>query len=83
MASTNKCIICAKGTKMAGGYSNRIRATKFNPSGDLRKYPNLQWVTLPKAQGGGRIKICTRCIKGNKHLGTRTVKAVQKTQKKK
>jgi len=57
---------------MAGGYSNRIRATKFNPSGDLRKYPNLQWVALPKtavANGGAsRIKICTRCIKGNKHL---------------
>lgn len=53
---------------MAGGYSNRIRATKFNPSGDTRKYPNLQWVALPKSTGGGRIKICTRCIKGNKHL---------------
>ncbi len=53
---------------MAGGYSNRIRATKFNPSGDTRKYPNLQWVALPKKSGGGRVKICTRCIKGNKQL---------------
>ena len=53
---------------MAGGYSNRIRATKFNPSGMRRKYPNLQWVTLSKSIGGGRIKACTRCIKGNKHL---------------
>ena len=68
MATTNICIICSKGTRMVGGYSNRIRATKFNPSGDTRKYPNLQWVTLPKTSGGGRIKICTRCIKGNKHL---------------
>lgn len=71
MASSNICIICEKGTRMAGGYSNRIRATKFNPSGDRRKYPNLQWVALPKEIGGGRIKICTRCIKGNKHLEIR------------
>lgn len=68
MATSNTCPLCAKGSKMAGGYSNRIRATKFNPSGDLRKYPNLQWVALSKAQGGGRIKICTRCLKGNKQL---------------
>ena len=27
---------------MAGGYSNRIRATKFNPTGMVRKQPNLQ-----------------------------------------
>ena len=27
---------------MAGGYSNRIRATKFNPTGKVRKQPNLQ-----------------------------------------
>lgn len=27
---------------MAGGYSNRVRATKFNPTGKVRKYPNLQ-----------------------------------------
>ncbi len=56
---------------MAGGYSNRIRATKFNPSGDKRKYPNLQWAALPKTVSGlsgGRIKICTRCMKANKHL---------------
>ncbi len=27
---------------MGGGYSNRIRATKFNPSGMKRKQVNLQ-----------------------------------------
>ena len=27
---------------MAGGYSNRTRATKFNPTGMVRKYPNIQ-----------------------------------------
>lgn len=27
---------------MGGGYSNRTRATQFNPTGSIRKYPNLQ-----------------------------------------
>lgn len=27
---------------MGGGYSNRVRATKFNPSGMKRKQVNLQ-----------------------------------------
>ena len=27
---------------MTGSYSNRVRATKFNPIPKTRKYPNLQ-----------------------------------------
>ena len=27
---------------MGGGYSNRTRATKYNPTGKVRKQPNLQ-----------------------------------------
>lgn len=38
----NTCEITGKGTKMAGGYSNRTRATKFNPTGKTRRKPNLQ-----------------------------------------
>jgi len=68
MASTNKCPLCSKGTKVSGRYSNKVRATKFNPTGNTRKYPNLQWVTLAKSMGGGRIKICTRCMKAGKQL---------------
>lgn len=63
MAST--CILCQKGTQVAGGYSNRVRATKFTPTGTKRRYPNLQWAQVP---GSSRIKICTRCIKAKKHL---------------
>jgi len=36
------CAITGKGSKVAGGYSNRVRATKFNPTGSVRKQPNLQ-----------------------------------------
>ena len=36
------CPITGKNTKMAGGYSNRVRATKFNPTGMKRRKANLQ-----------------------------------------
>ena len=32
----------------------------YNPVNRYRKYPNLQWSALPE---GGRIMICTSCIK--------------------
>ena len=55
----------------AGGYSNRIRATKYNPSGITRKQPNLQWAKLTD---GSRMKICTKCMKKGKHLLLKRVK---------
>ena len=36
------CEITKKGSIMGGGYSNRTRATKFNPTGKVRKHLNLQ-----------------------------------------
>ena len=36
------CMITKKGSIIGGGYSNRTRAAKFNPTGKKRKYPNLQ-----------------------------------------
>lgn len=65
--TNNQCPICNKGIINGGGYSNRVRATKFNPTGMRLRYPNLQWAALPT---GGRIKICTGCLKANKHLTT-------------
>lgn len=56
---------------MTGGYSNRIRATKYNPTGKTRKKPNLQWAKLTD---GSRIKICTQCLKAGKHLLIKKVK---------
>ena len=40
MAKT--CPITKKTSIVGGGYSNRIRATKFNPTGSVRKQVNLQ-----------------------------------------
>ena len=59
------CDITGKGSQVGGGYSNRVRATKFNPSGDRRKYPNLQWARIPN---GPRVRICTSCMKRGLHL---------------
>ena len=50
---------------MVGGYSNRVRATKYNPTVKSRQQPNLQWATFPD---GHREKICTKCLKAGKHL---------------
>jgi len=63
-----QCAICEKGSQMGGGYSNRVRATEFNPTGKRRRQPNLQWATLTD---GSRIKACTRCKKAGKHLKIR------------
>ncbi len=59
------CPICDKKPLMGGGYSNKVRAEKYNPTGKRRRYPNLQWAPL---QSGGRIKICTSCLKKGLHL---------------
>ncbi len=37
-----KCDITGKGTQVGGRYSNRTRATQFNPCGKVRRSPNLQ-----------------------------------------
>ena len=36
------CAITGKSTLVGGGYSNRTRATQFNPTGLKRRYANIQ-----------------------------------------
>ncbi len=36
------CAITKKTSVMGGRYSNRTRATQFNPCGAIRKHPNFQ-----------------------------------------
>ena len=47
---------------MGGGYSNRTRAAKFNPTGKKRKYPNLQKKKLfiPELNKSINIEISAR-----------------------
>ena len=39
---SKECAITGKSSIVTGGYSNRIRATQFNPTGKTRKHANLQ-----------------------------------------
>ncbi len=36
------CVVTGKSTLIGGGYSNRTRATQFNPVGKVRRKANLQ-----------------------------------------
>ena len=71
------CPITKKGSKVGGGYSNRTRATQFNPTGMVRKYPNLQKkkVYIPELKKSIRLTISTDAIKTiNKNGAYKTLK---------
>ncbi len=59
------CEITGKSSMMAGGYSNRTRATQFNPTGMKRKYANLQKkkIYIPELKKSVNVTISTRGIK--------------------
>jgi large subunit ribosomal protein L28 len=59
------CDITKKGSIMGGGYSNVVRATKFNPTGKVRKYPNLQKkrVYVPELKKFFNLTVSTQGIK--------------------
>ena len=50
---------------MGGGYSNRTRATQYNPTGMVRKYPNLQKkkIYIPELKKSITLTISTKAIK--------------------
>jgi large subunit ribosomal protein L28 len=51
------CDITGKKSRVGGGYSNRTRATKFNPTGSRRRQVNLQRKTLFIPELGKKITI--------------------------
>ena len=63
MAKT--CVITGKSSQMGGGYSNRVRATKFNPTGNRRRYANLQTKTyiVPELDKKITLTVSTRGMK--------------------
>jgi len=75
MAKT--CPITNKGSIVKGGYSNRTRATKFNPTGKSRAYPNLQKKTyfIPEIGKKLVITLSTKAIRTiNKNGAYKTLK---------
>ncbi|MCK5285884.1 MAG: 50S ribosomal protein L28 [Candidatus Pacebacteria bacterium] len=71
------CPITNKSTKVAGRYSNRVRATEFNPTGKVRRKANLQKkkVYIPELDKTINLKISTKAIKTiNKNGAYKTLK---------
>lgn len=60
---------------MGGGYSNRTRATQFNPTGMVRKYPNLQKKRLyvPELKKTLTLTLSTRAWKTISKRGAHSV----------
>ena len=69
------CPILKKGSRMGGGYSNRTRATQFNPTGMVRKYPNLQKkrIYVPELKKTITLTLSTRAIKTISKKGAHSV----------
>ena len=59
------CPVTHKGSQVGGGYSNRIRATKFNPTGKVRRQPNLQKkrIFVPEINKTITLTLSTQAIK--------------------
>jgi large subunit ribosomal protein L28 len=63
MAKT--CPVTNRSSIMGGGYSNRTRATQFNPTGKVRRYVNMQnkKIYIPELKKSIRLSLSTRAIK--------------------
>ena len=75
MAKT--CPITEKTYNRAGGYCNRVRATKFNPTGMRKQKPNLQKkrIYIPETGQTIRLELSTKGIKTiNKNGAFKTLK---------
>ena len=59
------CEITGKKTQVGGRYSNRTRATQFNPVGKVRRQPNLQKKRIYVAELGKTVvvKISTKALR--------------------
>lgn len=59
------CAVTNRGSMMAGGYSTKVRATKFNPTGSTRKHPNLhkKKIFVPELNKSFILTLSTDAIK--------------------
>lgn len=59
------CAITKKTSVIGGRYSNRTRATQFNPCGNIRRYPNLQKkrIYVPELKKSVSITVSARGLR--------------------
>jgi large subunit ribosomal protein L28 len=60
-----QCEITGKKTQIGGKYSNRTRATQFNPSGKTKRSPNLQKrrIFVPELGKTVALKVSTKGLR--------------------
>ncbi len=71
------CPITKKSSQMGGRYSNRTRATQFNPCGKIRRSANFQKkrIFIPELQKSVSLVLSARGIKTiNKNGAYKTLK---------
>lgn len=61
------CEVTGKSTQVGGRYSNRVRATQFNPTGKVRRKANLQKRRIYVAELGKTV-IVDLSMKGLKTI---------------
>lgn len=61
----NVCAITGKSSQIGGGYSNRVRATQFNPVGKRRRRANLhkRSIYVPELEKSVTITVSTKGLK--------------------
>ncbi len=75
MAKT--CPITNKTSQVGGRYSNRVRATQFNPSGNVRRKVNMtkRRIFVPELNKHVTVSLSTKAIKTiNKNGAYKTLK---------
>lgn len=67
----NTCSITGKKSQVGGGYSNRTRATKFNPTGKRRRYVNIQKkrIFVPEVNKTFVLRVSAKALKTIKKNG--------------
>ncbi|PIR85923.1 50S ribosomal protein L28 [Candidatus Kaiserbacteria bacterium CG10_big_fil_rev_8_21_14_0_10_44_10] len=71
------CQITGKSTQVGGRYSNRTRATQFNPCGKVRRAPNIQKkrIFVPEIDTFVTINVSTKGLRTmNKNGAYKTLK---------
>jgi len=65
------CAITGKSSQVAGGYSNKTRATQYNPTGKRRQHPNIQKKTfhVPEINKNVTIHVSAHGLKTIKKKG--------------
>jgi large subunit ribosomal protein L28 len=69
------CPVLKKSSRVGGGYSNRTRATQFNPTGMRRRYPNFQKkrIYVPELKKTITLELTARAIKTINKNGAHSV----------